>query len=64
MMMAHKVIYPNNKAIPEWYLKRSKLKNMNVITRSANAPLINKSWIPNLKTIGDSAYDFSAPKDF
>ena len=37
---------------------------MNVITRSANAPLINKSWIPNLKTIGDSAYDFSAPKDF
>ena len=32
------------------------------MTRSANAPLINQSWIPNLKDVGDdSAYDLSVP---
>ena len=31
------------------------------MTRSANAPLINQSWIPYLKDVGDSAYDLSVP---
>ena len=61
MMMAHKVIHPNNMAIPKYISKKIKLKEHTRITRSANAPLINKSWIPKLKTVGDSAYDFSVP---
>ena len=61
MMMAHKVIHPNNMAIPKYISKKIKPKKHERITRSANAPLINKTWIPNLKTVGDSAYDFSMP---
>ena len=61
MMIAHKVIYPNNMAIRKYISKKIKPKKHERITRSANAPLINKSWIPNLKTVGDSAYDFSVP---
>ena len=61
MMMAHKVIHPNNMAIPKYISKKIKLKEHTRITRSANAPLINKSWIPKLKTVGASAYVFSVP---
>ena len=49
-------------AIPKYISKRIKPKEHKRITRCANAPLINKSWIPKLKTVGDSAYyDFSVP---
>ena len=58
---AHKVLHPNNTAIPKYISKNIKPKEHNRITRSANAPLINKLWIPKLKTVGDSAYDFSVP---
>ena len=62
MMMAHKVIHPNNMAIPKYISKKIKLKEHTRITRSANAPLINKPWIlPKLKTVGERAYDFSVP---
>ena len=55
MMMAHKVMHPNDMAIPKYRSKRIKPKEHKRITRCANAPLINKSWIPKLKTVGDSA---------
>ena len=52
MMMAHKVIYPNNMASPKYIYKKIKPKEHEHITRSASAPLIYKLLIPKLKTVG------------
>ena len=50
MTMAHKVIYPNNTTIPKYISKKIKPKKHECITRSANAPLINK-FFPLLKQL-------------